>query len=423
MKWVRRVLIGAAAAVILLAAVSLTVLISISGDDPAPDDSDLRLPRLNLPEDENAFTWFDKAVGALERGADVEGIYEALASEEEGAEDEAEYLLDDNGDALALVAKGMTCARLEVPPVNDMTVRMPYLAQWQKISRLKALRSLLLARQGRAEEALEEAVDVVRFGRKIQGGRGAFLVFLTGCVVRESGLEALRNALYECEPDGAVLARCEADVAALNLDAQDHANSLRVEYVAMANTLDALAKGELREMVHVPAPLALSNYTCFYKPNMTKAILADSIRAIIDGKEPVFSTSATDPKLNPHTYHNRRKLVLSGNFIGISCLGMMLPGLSQAVLVEPRDSCSIGATRLLIAIKRHRMETGALPEKLDALVPGWLDAVPRDAFDGKPLRYDPERRVVYSVFRNLTDDGGIMPSDLVFRIEKEREEE
>ena len=33
-------------------------------------------------------------------------------------------------------------------------------------------------------------------------------------------------------------------------------------------------------------------------------------------------------------------------------------------------------------------------------------AVPLDPFDGKSFRYDPKRRVVYSVGKNLVDNGG-----------------
>lgn len=49
---------------------------------------------------------------------------------------------------------------------------------------------------------------------------------------------------------------------------------------------------------------------------------------------------------------------------------------------------------------------GAMPPSLDALVPGYLSAVPADAMDGAPLRYDPSRAIVWSVGTDLTDNGG-----------------
>jgi len=40
-----------------------------------------------------------------------------------------------------------------------------------------------------------------------------------------------------------------------------------------------------------------------------------------------------------------------------------------------------------IALERYRLKHGAVPDKLDALVPEFLPAVPLDACDGQPLRY------------------------------------
>ena len=61
---------------------------------------------------------------------------------------------------------------------------------------------------------------------------------------------------------------------------------------------------------------------------------------------------------------------------------------------------------VVLALKCYHLEHGALPETLAALVPQYLDAVPLDDFDGKPIRYSRERRTVYSIGRDLVDSGG-----------------
>ena len=52
-----------------------------------------------------------------------------------------------------------------------------------------------------------------------------------------------------------------------------------------------------------------------------------------------------------------------------------------------------------VAMTHYRLDHGALPETLEALVPQYLDAVPTDPFDGKPLRLvlKGNQRVIYSV--------------------------
>jgi hypothetical protein len=62
-----------------------------------------------------------------------------------------------------------------------------------------------------------------------------------------------------------------------------------------------------------------------------------------------------------------------------------------------------------IAIKRHELRRGNLPETLDVLVPEFLRSVPRDFMDGQPLRYRLNRGgtfLLYSIGDDLQDDGG-----------------
>ena len=61
------------------------------------------------------------------------------------------------------------------------------------------------------------------------------------------------------------------------------------------------------------------------------------------------------------------------------------------------------------ALERCRLATGKLPQTLDNLTPKFIDALPNDVIDGKPLRYRPAADggfSIYSVGWNQTDDGG-----------------
>jgi len=48
----------------------------------------------------------------------------------------------------------------------------------------------------------------------------------------------------------------------------------------------------------------------------------------------------------------------------------------------------LSVTRLVVALNRYEMRNGKLPERLEQLVPEYIDSVPRDPYDGKPFRYD-----------------------------------
>jgi len=66
----------------------------------------------------------------------------------------------------------------------------------------------------------------------------------------------------------------------------------------------------------------------------------------------------------------------------------------------------LSVTRLVVALNRYEMRNGKLPEALEQLVPEYIDSVPRDPYDGKPFRYDRNKEIVYSVGKNLKDEGG-----------------
>jgi hypothetical protein len=66
--------------------------------------------------------------------------------------------------------------------------------------------------------------------------------------------------------------------------------------------------------------------------------------------------------------------------------------------------------RILCAAARYRQVHGELPETLSELVPEFLEQVPHDIMDGKPMRYRRTKEggcVVWSIGRNRIDDGGV----------------
>ena len=78
-------------------------------------------------------------------------------------------------------------------------------------------------------------------------------------------------------------------------------------------------------------------------------------------------------------------------------------GLSAAV-ADARQQLA----RTALACARHRAAHGKLPQSPEELVPEFLPLVPRDPFDGKPLKWTAtdERLVLYSVGPDRQDDGG-----------------
>jgi hypothetical protein len=71
-----------------------------------------------------------------------------------------------------------------------------------------------------------------------------------------------------------------------------------------------------------------------------------------------------------------------------------------------------------LALHMFWQEHGRYPERLSDLVPQYLPAVPKDPFDGKPLRYRLDRNGfrVWSIGKDLKDNGGIHPIDITLSV-------
>lgn len=73
---------------------------------------------------------------------------------------------------------------------------------------------------------------------------------------------------------------------------------------------------------------------------------------------------------------------------------------------------------ILCALVSYREAHGALPESLEQLVPAYLNHVPHDIMDGKPMRYRRNEDggcVIWSIGKNRVDDGGVPKNTLKSR--------
>jgi hypothetical protein len=89
-------------------------------------------------------------------------------------------------------------------------------------------------------------------------------------------------------------------------------------------------------------------------------------------------------------------------------LCIIMPDLARITTYDTRNIARLRTARVALAIERYRLAAGSLPDALTDLVPAYLDAVPRDPFDGNELRYKKLETgfVVYSIGEDLSDDNG-----------------
>jgi hypothetical protein len=91
----------------------------------------------------------------------------------------------------------------------------------------------------------------------------------------------------------------------------------------------------------------------------------------------------------------------------------------QTLMLVARAQNGLDLARVALALERSRLATGKFPDKLAALTPTYLAAVPPDIITGLPLIYKPsadgDQFVLYSIGWNNQDDGGVISPNLTDR--------
>jgi hypothetical protein len=89
---------------------------------------------------------------------------------------------------------------------------------------------------------------------------------------------------------------------------------------------------------------------------------------------------------------------------------LLMPSLGSCAKTTASSQTTMDELVAACALERYRLAKGALPEKLDVLVPEFLAKVPTDVITGEPLRYqrDGDHFKLWSVGWNQTDEGGVV---------------
>jgi len=413
-------------------------------DEPPPDDSDLRIQRADIPEADNGYTHFIEADKNLkwprwvEPPADApdKATWDSTQGRErvqwmlkgKGWDAElADKVLKDNEEAFGLIRRGLECRQCQAP-FRRFAEESSEIGLFS-LGDLGLLRTLTSQHRGKHSEALASAMEEIEIGQRIQGAGGGLIVYTLGGYLKRSGLETLRTMVADTTIGAPSLKKHAGLLGAYVDRGENLARALRVEYEVAVTVVEDCKAGTL---LTGPVPVDAGKQrrqtppSVFMRENATKRLFAETFRALV-ANAPRYYTDVQPP---PPPYGGKFgvvQVVFSRNPTGLWLYAVLTGQAEAAVLTgqaaakgKPYYNCvdsrcannaELGMTRLLLAMRAYRIEKGRLPETLNELVPEYLDVVPVDEFDGKPLRYNPAKRVVYSVGMDLKDEGGSTRAD------------
>jgi len=187
--------------------------------------------------------------------------------------------------------------------------------------------------------------------------------------------------------------------------------------------LDTMSRGKMTNSITGGYTPYISPWWPGFNLSQTKALFAEEDIKLVQAAPHHFN-EAKLPDLNS-SQPGLDRMILSGNAVGQILYYMAMPAVIPSLATKSKGDTQLQATRTILALRAYQLTHGNLPSDLKALVPEYLDSVPVDDFDGQPLRYSPDRKIVYSVGQNLKDDGGNdsrpgpsnRPLDLVYKFD------
>jgi len=318
----------------------------------------------------------------------------------------AQEILDENLKSLSLIDAALALPQFQIPEILTLGENFEYLSGWKDISRLMLLRALVEFRTGKENEAVNSTLRVVRLGHQIEDCGGGQIHYLVGAAIKQMALGALGEMIARATLSCDVLKVYAHKLEQLGANQMGLTNVTKLNYQLLRANISDLASGK---------NMGISNATMrsaaellnkpFFNPGKTHKIYADHARARLECIPQMYREILTH-QIAVSTNDSVFQLLISGNFIGESLARISKTPSEKVLSQKCRENVAVSATQILLALKCYTLKFQMLPESLNDLVPEFLPVVPVDDFDGKPLRYSPEKKIIYSVGADLMDSGG-----------------
>lgn len=277
--------------------------------------------------------------------------------------------------------------------------------QWDALGMAKSAAIAYFSRRGEEQAALQTAMDVATFAKRIQGIYAWPNYYPRGIELHQRACEAIAELLRTTQMSSYQLGQLQFQFErAFPSDAMLH-RALKSYYQYERRLIVGLRANDPWDQ-HVP-PLPFNRQSrLFFKPNETLRIFYKAFKGFEAGV-----LSAPYARIDPLNAIIGQPGQIEGGLYGPNSRGQRyahkrLWSYSQLVERQGLQSARHLVVLTLFAVRRYERDTGNFPKLLGDLVPGYFTELPNDPYSGKPLCYDPARGLIYSVGTDVQDSGG-----------------
>ena len=405
---------------VLLAAILLTLKNSRKSSF---NDSDLTFSRLEVPVESNAFWTLLKATNQVYWPHSLETKLDDLSDNTNWDDSLASDILKTNQACLDLFDESLQQPFLLVPEPKTYADDDSYLGGWRAISRIASIRANALFHAKRDKEAFAAALKIIQFGHRAENSGGAIIHYLTGSSIKSFGLQRIRQMTAQTTLTEAELKPLIFELESFKPKGEGFTNAVKAEYKTECNLCDDFAAGKIPAETNANPQLTSIGIKPLFSATKTKMKFAQADRVLLNSfPKPFSDISWTDlPVVGTNVPVWKR--MITGNAIGGFLFELMKPSVKSFASTKSREDVNVRATQLLLALKIYSLRHDKFPESLSELVPEFFPQAPMDDFDGKPFRYLPDKKLIYSVGPDFKDSGGegsrknSKDYDLPFKIE------
>lgn len=430
--------------------------LGIVAKDIAPvDDSNLLVLPTNIAEQDNAFNnfyqameIFDKNLSSdfIKRDDERKRIENILSGKEEWNPEFITQIIIKNEQALNYFERGVTKSYFQDPVYGNFK-KQPYITDLTDkvtvfnplsfigVAELNLIKAKEFYRQGKQKESIDQVFKVLKMGQMMESAQGNLMANLIGRRIKEKGFKILKTIIDDSK--NLTKEQLIIYIDEINNFKESKSgliNAFKLEYSswpAAQKIYDKMFSQRqpesqtISQKLFSPPSSDKIFLSYYYQPNKTKKIAVDYWQASIDNANknyckdinPMEAVKVKNLKLETTTDY--LKLLFTENAIGkrINDVASVILNSNGLIYQRCAEDFSWASAKLLLAIKLYQMDNGKIITSLNELAPNYISEIPNDPFDGQPIRFLPEKRIIYSVGKDFKDDGGDENNDLVARIE------
>lgn len=265
---------------------------------------------------------------------------------------------------------------------------LPHLSRVRESARVLRVDAYVRMRKGDVAGAMEDVRAMLRL-RGLIDTDPVVISKLVACAVDSITLTTLVGIVEEGHPGRASVEAVLADLAGRE-ERNSLTSALLGETAMDLDTFELIARDPdvyraLRSMASTPQPTTTEAHverylrtTAFRATWLRRADeyhFLQEMRALRERSRMPFPRKlSASPAAAPTNGVSRR------------LTGMMVPPLHSLFGQEARSDLALAKTRLALALYLYKVDNGAWPASLDALVPRYLPQLPASPYDGKPLQ-------------------------------------